>query len=282
VIVVVAATEDDVEGVQRHVTELGAGVLRVVAPSKTRRLVLADVDDERAAERLASTLRAEGTPAVSRPDGGVRLEAWMRDTRPLVFSEQLGVCFVWSEHDRSGPSTMIELEGGGFGSGTHATTRLLVEQLLARITGGERVLDVGCGSGVLALCALALGATNVVATDVAPAAIEATRRNAARNGMEREVQATLAPLGSIDETFDVVLANVGRAALVELAPELVARLSPAGWLGVSGFSPPQCEQVVGSLCPLVELERRTSGEWASLVLSCGLGATTAAKVLPAR
>jgi ribosomal protein L11 methylase PrmA len=267
VIVVVATTEDEVAGVRARLGERGVRAVQVVAPSDARRLVLAAVDDEWEAARLATALRAEGKSAVTRPDGGARLEAWMRDTRPITFGERLSVCFVWSEHERGDLSRLIEIGAGGFGSGQHPSTRLLVEQLLERIRGGERVLDVGCGSGVLGLCALALGASCVVAIDMKPDAIEATRRNAALNGMDRRVEATLAPLGEIEGAFDVVVANVGRAALVELAPELVQRVSSGGWLGVSGISPSQCSLVAGFLRPLVELERRTSGEWSSLVLT---------------
>ena len=225
-IVVVATTEDDVAGVRARLGERGVGAVQVVAPSDARRLVLAAVDDEWEAERLAAALRAEGESAVTRPDGGARLEAWMRHTRPITFGERLSVCFAWSEHDRGDLPGLIELGAGGFGSGQHPSTRLLVEQLVERIKGGERVLDVGCGSGVLGLCALGLGASCVVAIDIKADAVEATRRNAALNGMERRVEATLAPLAEIEGAFDVVVANVGRAALVELAPELVQRVSP--------------------------------------------------------
>jgi ribosomal protein L11 methyltransferase len=191
----------------------------------------------------------------------------MRHTLPNTFGERLSVCFAWSEHDRGHPSRLIELGPGGFGSGEHPSTRLLVEQLLERIRGGERVLDVGCGSGVLGLCALGLGASRVVAVDVKADAVEAVRRNAALNGMGRRVEATLAPLEEIDGTFDVVVANVGRAALVALAPALVQRVSPGGWLGVSGISASQCSLVAGFLRPLVEIERDTSGEWSAVVLA---------------
>jgi ribosomal protein L11 methylase PrmA len=74
-------------------------------------------------------------------------------------------------------------------------------------------------------------------------------------------------MAEIDGVFDVVVANVGRAAVVELAPELVRCVSPRGWLAVSGISPPQCSLVVGFLRPLVEVERRTSGEWSAVVLA---------------
>jgi ribosomal protein L11 methyltransferase len=259
-----------VAAVQARLRGSGVGAVHVVAPGdarRARRLVLATVDDESEAERLAVALRAEGRPAVTRPDGGPRLEAWMRHTRPITFGARLSICFAWSEHDRGAQSTSIELGAGGFGSGRHPSTALLIEQLLQRITGCERVLDVGCGSGVLGLCALGLGASCVVATDIKADAIEATRRNAALNGMARRVEATPAPLSEIEGTFDVVVANVGRAALVELAPELVPRVSPGGWIAVSGISPSQCSLVAGFLRPLVELERPTSGEWAGLVLT---------------
>lgn len=271
----VATTEDQLAGVRARLGARGVGAVQVVAPSDTRRLVLAAVDDEGDAERVAVALRAEGESAVTRPDGGARLDAWMRDTRPITFGERLSVCFVWSEHDRGDLPRLIELGAGGFGSGQHPSTRLLVEELLARITGEERVLDVGCGSGVLGLCALGLGASCVVAVDINADAIEATRRNAALNGMDRRLEATRAPLGEIEGAFDVVVANVGRASLVELAPQLVQRVSPRGWLAVSGISPSQCSLVAGFLRPLIELERRTSGEWSALVLaprrggSCG-------------
>ena len=267
VIVVIATTEDELAAVRARVRAHEVGAVQVVAPSHARRLVLAAVDDEREAQALTSALRADGKVAVTRPHAGVRLDAWMRDTSPLTFGDRLDVCFAWSEHDRGDASSSVELGLGGFGSGKHPSTRLILEQLLVRIKGGERVLDVGCGSGVLGLCALRLGASTVVAVDTKPDAIAATRRNAALNGMERRVEATIAPLAEIEDRFDVVLANVGRAALVELAPELVARVAPDGWLAVSGISPPQCSLVAGFLRPLVELERRTSGEWSAVVLA---------------
>ena len=265
--IVVATTEARVAGVRARLGELGVGATHVAAPSASRRLVLAAVKDEWEAQDVVAALRAEGKVAVTRADGGARLEAWMRHTRPITFGDRLSVCFAWSEHDRRGLSGLVELGLGGFGNGEHPTTRMLVEELLTRIRGGERVLDVGCGSGVLGLCALQLGASRVVATDTAADAVEATRRNAALNGMDGRVEATLAPLQEIEDAFDVVVANVGRAALVELAPELVRLVAPGGWLAVGGFSTSLCSLVAGFLGPLVELERRTSAEWSALVLA---------------
>ena len=81
------------------------------------------------------------------------------------------------------------------------------------------------------------------------------------------MEAKPAPLCEIEGNFDVVVANISRAGIVELAPELVSRVSPEGWLAVSGISPSQCSQAAGFLRPLAEVERRTSGEWSTLVLA---------------
>src|SRR5262249_37677359 len=137
------------------------------------------------------------------------------------------------------------------------------------ITGGERVLDVGCGSGVLGLAALRLGATSAVGVDIEAPAIETTRRNAALNSLAAQMEATVTPLGDLKGVFDVVVANIGRAALVELAPELVARVSPTGWLAVSGISPAQCSLAAALLRPLQVLDERTSGEWSMVVVAPG-------------
>jgi 2-polyprenyl-3-methyl-5-hydroxy-6-metoxy-1,4-benzoquinol methylase len=267
VIVVLATTEDGLPGARGRLRELGVTAAEVVAPSDVRRLLLAPVDDESEGARLVARLRADGRLAVGRPAGGAQLGAWTRHTRPIAIGERLTLCFAWSEHDRRGLSNVVEFDpGGGFGTGRHPSTRLLLEELVTRITGRERVLDVGCGSGVLGLCALRLGASSAVGVDIEADAIEATRRNAALNGFDRQVEARLEPLAAVEGIFDVVVANIGWAALVELAPALIERVSPNGWLAVSGISPAHCSLVAASLRPLQVLECRTSDEWSALIL----------------
>lgn len=265
--IVVATTEDELVAVCDRLRALGVSSVDVVAPSDTRRVVLASAEDAAGAAGLVVSLRAEGVMAVTRPDGGAALEAWYRDTRPVSFGERLSVCLAWSEHDRRHLPGLIELGPGGFGSGHHPTTSQIIEELASRVVGGERVLDVGCGSGILGLCALRLGAAGVVAADIEPGAVEATRRNAHVNGMDGRLEATLDPLGRIDGPFDVVLANIARAGVVELAPELVSHVSRRGWLAVGGISPSQCSQVVDFLHPLTEVGRRVSGAWSTVVLA---------------
>ncbi|MYA13395.1 MAG: methyltransferase domain-containing protein, partial [Acidimicrobiaceae bacterium] len=264
VMISVATTEDELAGVCELLRALGASVIEVVAPSNTRRVALVRMPDERSVAGLAASLRADGLMAVSRPDGGVALQKWRQDTRPITFDGRVTVCRAWSEHDRRGLAGLVELGPGGFGDGRHPTTAQIIEELVDRVAGGERVLDVGCGSGVLGLCALRLGAAEVVAVDIDPDAVEAAGRNARLNGAGDRMEARLAPLSDIEGAFDAVVANIARAAIVALAPELVARVSPEGWLAVGGISPSQCDQVAGFLLPLTEVGRRASGEWATL------------------
>jgi ribosomal protein L11 methyltransferase len=267
-VIVLAAAEDEVPAAAARFGELGLSVDQILAPSENRRLLLVPVDDQSSGGPIVAGLRAEGRLAVLRPAGGVHLEAWIRHTLPIAVGENITLCFAWSEHDRQGLPNTLELDpGGGFGTGRHPTTQLLLQQLAARIAGGERVLDVGCGSGVLGLGALRLGAGSVVAADIDQVAVEAARRNAALNGLEGHLEATAAPLDEIAGTFDVIVANIGWAALVDLAPQLTGHLAPSGWLAVSGISPAHCSLVTASLRPLEVVEQRRCDEWSSLVLA---------------
>src|SRR5207247_7511413 len=111
------------------------------------------------------------------------LEAWLRQTAPVVVG-RLCVRLPWSEGRAPAATTVIEIDPGrAWGAGSHPSTKLLLAALEQRLRGGERVLDVGCGSGVLAIAAAALGAADVVAFDIDPEAHRTTARNAERNGL---------------------------------------------------------------------------------------------------
>jgi ribosomal protein L11 methyltransferase len=213
-------------------------------------------------------VRAEGWPAVVRPAAGGHLAAWLASTRPLVIGDRLWVCFPWSEFDRDAAPAVVEIDTGrAFGAGNHPSTRLLLVELAGRLRGGETVLDVGCGSGVLSVCAARLGARSVVAVDIDPAALEATTANAARNDVEAVVEVSGAPVETLPGTFDVIVANIGAATLIGLAPAVRSRLAPLGWIGLSGLSPAQVSVVAAAYSDVDVVSVPTDDDWAAIVAS---------------
>jgi len=132
-------------------------------------------------------------------------------------------------------AAVLRLDPGlAFGSGTHPTTALCLEWLDGLDLRGVRVLDFGCGSGILALAALKLGASHVVAIDNDPQALIATRDNAERNGLATSID-VLAPADAPTARFAVVVANILASALDALAPQLAAYVAPGGRIALSGI-----------------------------------------------
>jgi ribosomal protein L11 methyltransferase len=157
-----------------------------------------------------------------------------------------------------------------FGTGAHPTTSLCLEALSDALAArpGAAVLDVGTGSGLLAIAARKLGAGRVAANDVDPVAVRVARENAAANGVALELVA--GPVEDVAGPFEVVVANILANTLVELAPALAERLAPGGLLFLAGILTPQEEEVRSAylaegLARLPDLERR-EGEWSLLAL----------------
>jgi ribosomal protein L11 methyltransferase len=204
---------------------------------------------------------------VARPVGGAHLAAWHAHTAPIVVGGRVQICFPWSEGPRDGARLTVEIDPGrGFGTGAHPTTRLLLDQLVERVRPGDAVLDVGSGSGVLAVVAARLGASPVRALDIYPDAVVATLRNAQRNGVAERVEASEASLGGVTGLFDVVVANIFKEVLVESAGSIVDRLRPGGWLGLSGLSPSQVSIVQAAYRPLEVVAETRADDWVALVL----------------
>jgi ribosomal protein L11 methyltransferase len=171
------------------------------------------------------------------------------------------------------PEGLVEIvldPGMAFGTGTHPTTALCLEALseLLEAQPGADVLDVGTGSGLLAIAAAKLGAGRVAANDVDPVALRVAAENAALNGVSIEL--TAAPAGAVAGTFDVVVANILANTLVELAHGIAARLSRDGVLLLAGILAPQEDEVRAAylaegLAPVAGGDRR-HGEWSLLAL----------------
>lgn len=199
--------------------------------------------------------------------------AWRAYFHPRLVSRRLIVAPPWEKaFPRDGQIVIIIDPGQAFGTGQHQSTQLVlrrIDRLAERGRLPDRVLDVGCGSGILSLAALLFGAKQAVGLDIDPEAVIATRANAKRNGLEQGVSADNTPLDDVTETFPLVLANITARELSDLAHPLAARLSPGGELVVSGILVDQIGQMsrVFASQGLKVVEQDSLAEWAALVLA---------------
>jgi ribosomal protein L11 methyltransferase len=165
-------------------------------------------------------------------------EAWKAHYHVLHLGRRLVIKPSWRRHRRTGDEVVIDLDPGmAFGTGLHPTTRLCLEALEDRAERGSlgRALDVGCGSGILSIAAVRLGATRALGVDIDPIAIEATLANARHNRVGRRVRAREGTIPSGEGPFDLVLANLIAGVLIEHAATLAAELVPGGTLIASGI-----------------------------------------------
>ncbi|NNE20452.1 MAG: 50S ribosomal protein L11 methyltransferase [Myxococcales bacterium] len=153
-----------------------------------------------------------------------------------------------------------------FGSGDHETTRLVLQVLDERVGGAERVLDVGCGSGILSIAALRLGANSAIATDIEEDSVIVTERNAELNGVGPLIRASTLPLAEVDGVFDFVLANIETRVLVQMPNDLQARLAPDGLLVLSGILRPERDELLSAYSPMTLEQCLEEGDWCACVL----------------
>jgi ribosomal protein L11 methyltransferase len=199
-------------------------------------------------------------------------DEWKKHFEPFRVCEGVTVCPPWKTAP-AGTDKLVVLEPGrAFGTGLHETTSLVAQVLADTKLAGATVLDVGCGSGILALIALRLGAKRAVAVDVDPDAVAVTRENAARNGLQDRVAADVTPVGDVPGTFPVVLANIESGPLIALAPAIVARVARGGRLVLSGIlapdvAPAQLEGIRQAYSELRELDVKRKGEWIAVTMT---------------
>lgn len=156
--------------------------------------------------------------------------------------------------------------GRAFGTGAHPSTSLVLGLLPALVRRGALVLDVGCGSGILAVAAARLGAARVLAVDIDPHAVQTTAANAARNGVADVVSARSVAVELVTGRFDVVVANILAPVLIELAPDLVAKAGFGGTIVVSGLVSEQGPRVEGAF-GLAVSGRWRAGNWLAVSFS---------------
>jgi ribosomal protein L11 methyltransferase len=197
-------------------------------------------------------------------------EDWARRSQESLTAIQAGGLLVAPPWDvpRQGTTPVIIIEPStGFGTGHHATTRLCLVLLQRLELRGARVLDIGTGSGVLALAAWKLGAGDVVAVDSDPDALDNARDNIARNGAGAAIDIVRDDLASLRiERADVVLANLTGAVLVRYARELRSLLADHGYLILSGFAPQDAAVIEAAFAGSRVIHADSDGDWAALLL----------------
>ena len=201
-------------------------------------------------------------------------QAWRAHYRPIPVGRSLLILPAWMEPP-SGDRLVIRMDPGmAFGTGTHPTTRLCLLALEELLQPGQQVLDLGCGSGVLAIAAAKLGARRALALDIDPAAVRAAQHNAARNGVQQRVQVMAGSLPELQAmqpppTFDLLLANILAPILEQLLEEgMAALLRPEGRAVLSGVLAHQADHLLQRAAPCgLALEKELAMEdWRALVL----------------
>jgi ribosomal protein L11 methyltransferase len=203
-------------------------------------------------------------------------EEWKEFFDPVEIAPDVWVGPPWEsdvlDERTAGHGTAFVIDPGmAFGTGHHETTRLSAT-LLSRMFGGDEspgsVLDVGCGSGVLTMLAADYGAEQVVGIDISDDAIDAARENARRNDFAADLDLSTRPLEEIDQTFDLVVANILADILLYLRTDLFARVAPGGTLLVSGITDEQRTDFLEDFLPdgWEVTETSTENEWVAYAI----------------
>ncbi len=182
---------------------------------------------------------------------------WMKNFHPIRCGNRLWICPSWREPPEPEAVNLLLDPGLAFGTGTHPTTFLCLQWLDELDISGQSLIDYGCGSGILAIAGLLLGARSAIGIDIDPQALIATRDNAQRNHIDTQLIDVYTPedLAKNPHTIeaDVVLANILAQPLITLAPQISSHVKPGGRLALSGIIEKQAEEICAVYAPWFDL-----------------------------
>jgi ribosomal protein L11 methyltransferase len=203
-------------------------------------------------------LEDAGDATIGRIEDADWVALTQKQFEPIHVGERLWIVPTWYELPDPGAVNIILDPGAAFGTGSHATTRLCLEWLEATVRGGEAVLDYGCGSGILAIAALKLGAGSATGVDIDPQSLEAARYNSTQNGVRVEVLDAQQP---IPRPARITVANILANPLRMLAPVIASSTEPGGRIALSGILEEQADSVIEAYRPWADLavDRREAG-----------------------
>ncbi len=194
--------------------------------------------------------------------------AWMDHFHPMRFGRRLWICPTGGEVTQT-DAVIVDLDPGlAFGTGTHPTTALCLEWLDGHDLHGRTVIDFGCGSGVLAIAALKLGAARAIAVDHDPQAVLATRDNAARNGVADRIEVLHSDDFQAGQA-DLVMANILANILIDLAPTIAGLVAPGGDLVMSGILRDQADAVAQAYAETLHFESWQPATTGCCCMACG-------------
>lgn len=232
-------------------------------------LLVAHFDDDDRAQIVAAA--APYPAAVVYIIGDDWKHRWREFFKPSRVGEHFIIRPSWEEATIGPDDHEIVIDPGqAFGTGTHPTTRLVLSLLEGRVAGGELVLDVGCGSGILGVGTLLLGAQHVTAIDIDDESMEATRENAERNGVLSRISVAKTPIGQVkgprgEKQFPIVVANIESRVLFPLVDLISSRVAPGGLLILSGLLAPEEEEAKETYDPLAHETTVREGDWIAMV-----------------
>lgn len=275
----VEVDQDDADLVGGELWELGASAIEerdettLDRPGGAGRVTLiAAFDDEAQAKEACEALADRGA-AVKWIEGDAWRDSWKAYFKPTKLGTRLVLRPSWEPWDAAPGEQVLSIDPGrAFGSGIHETTRLVLKYLDQHVRGGEHVLDVGTGSGILSIAAVMLGAADAVAVDNDADVIAVVNENAALNGVAWRIEASDTPIEDVAGTYDLVLANIEAFVLIPLAAPIAARVRPGGVLVLSGVLKHQRDEVIAAYPGFDVLDVPAENEWIAIVLRRGGGA----------